>query len=60
MQNKNNIKILICPNCGTRLMRLMPDGKYLSCNKCNKNFANDNSKVGKECSLPSIPPHVIL
>lgn len=60
MQNKNNIKALKCPNCGAKLMRLMPDGEYLHCNKCYKNFANDNGKVGKECSLPIVPPLVIL
>ena len=60
MQTKNNIKALICPNCGTKLMHLMPDGKYLYCNKCNRNFANNDGKVGKECSLPIVPPHVFL
>ena len=45
-------KILYCPNCGERLMRLMPDGLYLSCNKCNKCYNYDNGNVGTEIESP--------
>ena len=45
-------KILHCPNCGERLVRLMPDGLYLSCNKCNKYYSYDNGNVGKETASP--------
>lgn len=45
-------KILHCPNCGERLMRLMPDGLYLSCNKCNKCYNYDNGNVGTEIESP--------
>lgn len=52
MQNKNNTKILLCPNCGTKLMHLMPDGQYLHCNKCEQSFKNDIGKVGQKCDSP--------
>lgn len=45
-------KTLSCPNCGERLMRLMPDGVYLSCNKCNKYYNYDNGNVGVEIKSP--------
>ena len=45
-------KILHCPNCGERLVRLMPDGLYLSCNKCNKCYSYDNGSVGAEIESP--------
>lgn len=45
-------KILYCPNCGERLTRLMPDGLYLSCNKCNKCYNYDNGNVGTETESP--------
>ena len=45
-------KILHCPNCGERLVRLMPDGLYLSCNKCNKYYIYDNGNVGIETKSP--------
>lgn len=41
-----------CPNCGTPLTFLMPDGQVLSCNKCNKYFKNNHGKVGEETSSP--------
>ena len=45
-------EILHCPNCGERLMRLMPDGLYLSCNNCNRCYNYDNGKVGTETESP--------
>lgn len=48
---KKNI-ILTCPNCGDRLMKLMPDGTILHCNKCDKYFKNDNETVGEETISP--------
>ena len=41
-----------CPNCGEPLTFLMPAGKVLNCNKCNKYFKNNNGKVGEETSSP--------
>ncbi len=43
---------LICPNCGQKLAFMMPDGKTLYCNKCNKNYINENGMVGAETSNP--------
>ena len=45
-------RILMCPSCGARLMFLMPDGRTLHCNQCNKCFRNDNGNVGEECGSP--------
>lgn len=58
MQDKK-INILLCPNCGTRLMYLMPSGRTLCCNKCDKCFVNDNGEVGKECDDPYTEDDVI-
>lgn len=44
--------ILRCPSCGARLMFLMPDGRTLHCNQCDKCFKNDNGTVGEECGSP--------
>lgn len=33
-------------------MRLMTDGLYLSCNKCNKYYNYDNGNVGTETKNP--------
>lgn len=33
-------------------MFLMPDGRVLNCNKCNKYYKNDNGKAGSETSSP--------
>ncbi len=33
-------------------MFLMPDGRKLHCNKCNKYYLNDNGNVGDETSTP--------
>ena len=41
-----------CPICGAPLTFLMPDGKTLNCNNCNKYFKNNNGKVGEETSSP--------
>lgn len=49
---KRKLKQLKCPNCGEPLTFLMPDGKVLNCNKCNKYFKNNNGKVGEETSSP--------
>lgn len=48
-----------CPNCGMPLMFLMPCGKVLSCDKCNKYFKNDNGKVGEETSSPYTRDNVL-
>lgn len=49
---KKEKKIPVCPNCGERLMFLMPDGQVLSCNKCNKYYKNNNGEAGEETSSP--------
>lgn len=49
---KKEKKIPACPNCGERLMFLMPDGQVLSCNKCNKYYKNNNGEAGEETSSP--------
>lgn len=49
---KRKLKQPKCPNCGEPLTFLMPDGKVLNCNKCNKCFKNNNGKVGEETSSP--------
>lgn len=45
-------KILICPHCGNMLTYLMPSGRILNCNECNKYYRNDNGKVGEEIEGP--------
>ncbi len=50
--NKYNIISTVCPNCGTALTFLMPDGTRLYCNKCNKYYLNDNGNVGEETTSP--------
>lgn len=50
--NKYNIKSTVCPSCGTALTFLMPTGKKLYCDKCNKYYLNDNGNVGDETSSP--------
>ena len=49
---KKSVKVLKCPNCGEKLMFLMPDGKFLSCNNCDKCYINNNGNVGNETVLP--------
>lgn len=49
---KKEKKIPVCPNCGEKLMFLMPDGQVLSCNKCNKYYKNNNGETGEETSSP--------
>lgn len=49
---KKEKKIPVCPNCGERLMFLMPDGQVLSCDKCNKYYKNNNGEIGDETSSP--------
>ena len=43
---------LVCPNCGQKLIFMMPDGKTLHCDKCNKYYTNNNGEVGNETSSP--------
>ena len=50
VENYNNT--LVCPNCSQKLTFLMPDGKTLHCNKCNKYYTNNNGEVGSETSSP--------
>ena len=49
-KKKNNI--LECPKCDGMLAFLMPDGKTLYCNKCEKYYKNDNGSVGVETTSP--------
>lgn len=49
---KRKLNYPICPNCGERLMFLIPDGQFLSCNKCDKYFKNNDGRVGEETSSP--------
>lgn len=48
----NRDKKLKCPICNTTLSFLMPSGKVLYCQKCNKHFDNNNGLVGKETTSP--------
>jgi len=50
--NKEQNNLLKCPSCGEKLMFMMPDGKTLHCNKCNKYYKNENNAVGDETSSP--------
>ncbi len=49
MKKKN---ILKCPNCDEPLTFLMPSGKTLHCNKCERYYKNDNGNVGEETTSP--------
>lgn len=51
--------ILVCPNCGEKLSFMMPDGKTLNCDKCNKYYINNNGEVGNETSSPYIDNNVL-
>ncbi len=44
--------LLKCPNCNEPLSFLMPSGKTLYCNKCEKYYKNDNGTVGEETTSP--------
>ena len=46
------IKELLCPKCNESLMRLIPGGTTLYCEKCNKYYINNKGEVGKETSSP--------
>lgn len=52
-------KILICPHCGNMLSYLMPSGRILNCNKCNKYYRNDNGKVGEETDRPKYAENIL-
>ena len=41
-----------CPNCNGKLSFMMPDGKTLYCNNCNKYFINNNGVAGDETGSP--------
>lgn len=45
-------RIAVCPICKNRLTFMMPDGKTLYCNPCNKFFINENGVAGNETSSP--------
>lgn len=49
---KKKSLILTCSKCGGRLIKLMPNGTILHCNKCNKSFKNENETVGDETTTP--------
>lgn len=49
---KKTKDMLLCPNCGEKLTHLMPDRKYLFCDKCNKYYTYDNGTVGNETNSP--------
>lgn len=49
--NKEKRKLL-CPKCGSQLSFLIPDGKTLYCDRCEKYYINDNNNVGSETSSP--------
>lgn len=51
-KDDNSKVILHCPECNNNLMFMMPDGKTLWCNKCNKYFINNNGSVGSETDTP--------
>lgn len=44
--------ILKCPNCYEPLTFLMPGGKTLYCNRCERYYKNDNGNVGEETTSP--------
>lgn len=50
--DKQKIKKISCPKCGGPLGFLMPLGKTLHCDKCDKYYINDNNSVGSETSSP--------
>jgi len=43
---------MYCPKCNGMLSFLMPSGKYLYCDKCDKYYKNNNGVVGEETSKP--------
>ncbi len=50
--NNNFKKIPICPYCKNKLSFMMPDGKTLFCDNCNKYFVNNDGVAGKETDSP--------
>ena len=50
VERANNM--LLCPNCGFKLIFLMPDGKNLHCTKCEKYYLNNDGSVGNETTSP--------
>lgn len=44
--------ILKCPNCDKQLTFLMPSGKTLYCNRCERYYKNNNGNVGEETTSP--------
>lgn len=56
IKQKNTLK---CPNCDEILTLLMPSGKTLYCNKCEKYYKNDNDNVGEETTSPYIRKDVL-
>lgn len=51
-KTNNDIKNRLCPYCNVPLALLMPSGKTLYCNKCEKYFKNENGNVGDETTSP--------
>ncbi len=51
-KERKNKNVLKCPNCDEMLTFLMPSGKTLYCNKCEKYYKNDNGNVGVETTSP--------
>ena len=60
-KNENNIleNAPICPHCKNKLSFMMPDGKTLYCNNCNKYFVNNNGMAGEETGQPYIKKDVL-
>lgn len=50
--NNDLKKIPICPHCKNKLSFMMPDGKTLFCDNCNKYFVNNDGVAGKETDSP--------
>lgn len=60
VENETKTKnILKCPNCDETLTFLMPSGKTLYCNKCERYYKNDNGNVGEETTSPYIRKDVL-
>lgn len=51
-ENNNLENASICPHCKNKLSFMMPDGKTLYCNNCNKYFVNNDGVAGEETGSP--------
>jgi len=48
-----------CPICNGMLYFMMPSGRTLRCDRCNKYFINENGKAGRETSSPYVRKDVL-